>query len=196
LSAPAQTPGGGMLTMEQAMANTSRVLGNVRAHPAAKADALVRLQDRMTGRGITDSAARLAEIGKIFDEAIAMKPADFAQNQAQLVNRIMEQMRPGGAGAGAPPDAAAMTPAAGGPATAPVKAIPWIDVHVHFVTGMQADYAGAAGAALALMDKNGIRRMIIMPPPEDGSSIRYDCDAFGSTLLRQGVFRLWAAAEV
>src|SRR3970040_1751985 len=46
--------------------------------------------------------------------------------------------------------------------------IEWIDVHVHLIGGRGAwrDYEGAVSAALAVMDEAGIRKMVVMPPPQ------------------------------
>lgn len=60
--------------------------------------------------------------------------------------------------------------------------IPWIDTHVHLVGGrgrLGQDYAGAAAAALAVMDQMGIRKMVLMPPPQvHGDPPPSDYDSF------------------
>jgi len=45
---------------------------------------------------------------------------------------------------------------------------PIVDVHVHLMARTLSDYQGAVKTALAVMDQFGVRKMIVMPPPEDG----------------------------
>lgn len=56
----------------------------------------------------------------------------------------------------------------------------WIDVHVHLLggRGSQQDYEGAVRAALAVMEEAGIRKMIVMPPPQAPGMPLYDYDSF------------------
>ncbi|MBI2525610.1 MAG: amidohydrolase family protein [Candidatus Rokubacteria bacterium] len=57
----------------------------------------------------------------------------------------------------------------------------WIDVHVHLVGGRgpAQDYPGAVAAALAAMEPAGIKKMVLMPPPQvNGPAAPYDLDAF------------------
>ena len=64
----------------------------------------------------------------------------------------------------------------------------WIDVHVHLVGGKSGrqDYEGAARAALGVMDDSGIRKMVVMPPPQDYSNApNYDYDSFAEAIKRQ-----------
>lgn len=63
----------------------------------------------------------------------------------------------------------------------------WIDVHVHFVGGKSGrqDYEGAARTALGVMDESGIRKMVVMPPPQDYSNApNYDYDSFLEAVKR------------
>ena len=63
----------------------------------------------------------------------------------------------------------------------------WIDVHVHFVGGKSGrqDYEGAARAAVGVMDESGIRKMVVMPPPQDYSNApNYDYDSFLEAVKR------------
>lgn len=63
----------------------------------------------------------------------------------------------------------------------------WIDVHVHLIGGRGArqDYAGAVSAALAVMDEAGIRKMLVMPPPQVYvQQSPYDYDSFIEPLKR------------
>lgn len=64
--------------------------------------------------------------------------------------------------------------------------IEWIDVHAHLVggrAGQDEDYRGAVRAALAAMDEAGIRRMVVMPPPQVGGSPGlHDSDRFVAAL--------------
>lgn len=50
----------------------------------------------------------------------------------------------------------------------PGAPIEWIDTHVHLVGGRgpNIDYRGAVADAVAAMDEAGIRRMVVMPPPQ------------------------------
>ena len=53
-----------------------------------------------------------------------------------------------------------------------------IDTHMHFQLAPTRDFAGSLRSALATMDKHGIRRSLLMPPPLVSSSARtyYDID--------------------
>jgi len=65
--------------------------------------------------------------------------------------------------------------------------VEWIDVHVHLIGGRGArqDYAGAISAALVVMDEAGIRKMVVMPPPQVSSpQWPYDYDSFMGPLKR------------
>jgi hypothetical protein len=65
-------------------------------------------------------------------------------------------------------------------------AAPWIDVHLHLIGGRgpQADYAGAADAAIREMDRFGIATAIVLPPPQVESQQTYDVSAFVGALQR------------
>jgi predicted TIM-barrel fold metal-dependent hydrolase len=172
-SASAQASGGGSPGMQQAVQNNTRMLNDLRAKPDSRAQTLARLKERMAQRGVADPDARLAEIGKIFDEAAAMSAADYEKNQSQLVSRIMAQAR-GGTKTG---EAASATSSDAGGSVS----FPWIDVHAHLVGG-QRGMSGAVSAALKTMDEVGIRRMILMPPPQDESNVRYDCEILADSI--------------
>ncbi len=65
--------------------------------------------------------------------------------------------------------------------------IEWLDIHVHFVGGKSGrqDYEGAARAAVEVMDESGIRKMVVMPPPQDYSNApNYDYDSFVEAVKR------------
>ena len=183
ITAPAQVPGGGSPTMEQTLQNNVQMLVNLREHPQAKSEIIAHLKERLLQRGITETNARLAEVGKIFDEASAMTDADFAKNQSQLAKRVLTQMRSAGnapatAGTGTPPPSGT-----GAPTAQPTNTIHWIDVHNHLVPGDRLDFSGTDKAALGLMDEVGISKIIVMPPPQPVS--HYDADAFSAVLRRQ-----------
>ena len=154
--------------MEQALQNNIRLLTNVRANPSTKPEVLTRLKERLTQRGITDPDARLAEIGKIFDEATALSAVDFEKSQQALVSRILVQMRP------SPTTQSASM-------LAHQTSIQWIDVHNHFISP-QRDFTGVVSAALTMMDQIGIRKLIAMPTPNDGSHPGVDCESFSYAL--------------
>lgn len=63
---------------------------------------------------------------------------------------------------------------------------PWIDAHLHLVAGRgpQADYAGAADAAIREMDRFGIAAAIVMPPPQVDEQAVYDASAFVRAISR------------
>ena len=65
--------------------------------------------------------------------------------------------------------------------------IKWIDVHTHLVGGRGAaqDYRGAVEAALQVMDQAGIRKIVLMPPPQvyDIPAL-HDYDSFLSDVRR------------
>lgn len=186
-SAGAQTMGGASPTMEQAVQNNTRMLDSVRANPREKAPALVRLKERLAQRGIADADARLAEIGRIFDEAAAMTVADFEKNRPSMVSRIMAQMRGDGmpsTGGGSSSGSAVPSlsgPGAGTSHTAGGAVIPWVDVHAHLV-GRPKGIAGAASAALKTMDQTSTRRLIAMPPPQDETNQSSDYEILAEAL--------------
>jgi hypothetical protein len=61
--------------------------------------------------------------------------------------------------------------------------IEWIDVHVHLIVGGRGDFAGAVGAAVAMMDDAGIRSSVVMPPPfTDDVQNRHDAADFRGLL--------------
>lgn len=63
------------------------------------------------------------------------------------------------------------------------KRLEWIDVHVHLLggRGTRQDYGGAVRTALSIMDQTGIRKMVVMPPPQIyGEPAPYDFDSFSS----------------
>lgn len=76
-----------------------------------------------------------------------------------------------------------------GAADSPAKTLPLIprmDVHNHLV-GSPQDMPDALAAALAVMDEYGIRRMIVMPPPQNGTKVRLsDCERFASAVRKAG----------
>ncbi|OGV52834.1 MAG: hypothetical protein A2X49_09320 [Lentisphaerae bacterium GWF2_52_8] len=163
-----ETPSGGMPTTEQAMQNNLRMLNSIRANPQSKSQALQRLKERLDSRGISDADSRLSELGKIFDEAIAMSKADFEKNQQQLLSRIMTQMK------------SVPSTIAAGQAT---NKVPWIDVHDHLVGGSKG-ISGAVEAAVAAMDQYGTSMMIVMPTPNDGSHKAADCEIFVTAIRK------------
>ena len=175
-------------SMEQAIRNNSLMLQNVHANPQAKAQALARMKEAMTRRGVIDSDSRLAEIGKIIDEAASMSDADFEKSRQQLAVRIADQMRPSGgvplSGGGVSATTAGAEGSASrdhGSAVAPTAGtIHWIDVHNHLIPGQRRDFSGSFSAALAVMDQVGISTMIVMPQPQ--CSAGYDCDSFTAAL--------------
>ena len=64
----------------------------------------------------------------------------------------------------------------------------WIDVHVHLVSGRDGGrqaYAEALEAALAVMEKVGIKKMVVMPPPQVPGMPLHDYDSFAETVKRQ-----------
>ncbi|MCX6906877.1 MAG: amidohydrolase family protein, partial [Verrucomicrobia bacterium] len=159
------------------------VLNKLRADPQAKPFILARRKEVLARRGITDADARLAEIGKIFDEAMAMPAADFEKNQQQLAQRVVAQMQPGPAGL--PPSAAPNRPAPRQTAsTAPPTSanIPWIDVHVHMFPSEGSDYTRGIRDALAWMDQAPASKMIILAPPSPVHA--RDCEDY-AVALRQ-----------
>ena len=76
----------------------------------------------------------------------------------------------------------------GGQPTQTTDRLEWIDVHVHFIGGKSGrqDYEGAARAALGVMDESRIKKMVVMPPPQDYSNApNYDYDSFAGAIKRQ-----------
>ncbi len=66
--------------------------------------------------------------------------------------------------------------------------IEWIDVHTHLVGGRAdqgQDFWGATEAALAVMDAVGLRKMVVMPPPQvHGQPGLHDYDGFVGAIKR------------
>ncbi|MBI2992451.1 MAG: amidohydrolase family protein, partial [Deltaproteobacteria bacterium] len=65
--------------------------------------------------------------------------------------------------------------------------VEWIDVHTHLVVGRSGgrDYDGAVEAALAAMEEAGIRKMVLMPPPQvSGMPGNHDYDHFVEIVKR------------
>lgn len=63
--------------------------------------------------------------------------------------------------------------------------IEWIDVHVHPIggRGRLPDYSSAVGAAVATMDEAGIKKMVLMPPPQvHETAPPFDYDSFVETV--------------
>ena len=58
--------------------------------------------------------------------------------------------------------------------------VEFIDVHVHLIggRGSNEDYEGATNEAIGHMDRLGIRKAIILPPPQVISQDWYDYPAF------------------
>lgn len=70
---------------------------------------------------------------------------------------------------------------------AAIGRIEWIDVHVHLIGGRGPfqDYEGAVQAAVAAMDEAGIKKVVVMPPPQvSGSPLPYDYDSFVSAIRK------------
>lgn len=88
---PGMRPGGG--GPPPMVQDFIQKLGTVHATPAAKAQILEEMKNWMTQHGGTDVDAKLAGIGKIFDQAGAMNAADFQRNQQDLAWQIFRQMR-------------------------------------------------------------------------------------------------------
>ena len=82
----AQGSSSGPPTPAQELEMNIGVLNKLRSDPQAKPFILARRKEVLTRRGFADADARLAEIGKIFDEAIALSAADFEKNQQQAVH--------------------------------------------------------------------------------------------------------------
>lgn len=79
----------------------------------------------------------------------------------------------------------ALLGAVGATEAAETGRIEWIDVHTHLVAGRgsQQDYEGTVEAAFAAMEEAGIRKMILMPPPQpDGNPRNYDYDSISELL--------------
>ncbi|MCX7010025.1 MAG: amidohydrolase family protein [Kiritimatiellaeota bacterium] len=152
-------PDSGPPPTDQELGMNLAVLNKVRAEPQAKPFILARRKEVLARRGFTDADARVAELGKIFDEARALSAADFEKNQQQLAQRVMALMQPAGTGA---------------LAAKPAKAIPFIDVHAHLVgAGMMSPQgmSPTAKAAIELMDKTHTQMMIVMPVPGNGNPV-------------------------
>lgn len=69
------------------------------------------------------------------------------------------------------------------------KDLKWVDVHAHLVggKGVASDYKGAVRAALSEMNKAGIWRSIIMPPPQvHGQFSKHDYEIFIDEIKRYG----------
>ena len=68
--------------------------------------------------------------------------------------------------------------------------VPIIDVHVHLLgrRGPSRDFSGAVEAAIQEMDRFGIRKAIILPPPQIDAQDVYDYSAFAQTLRASNRF--------
>ena len=64
--------------------------------------------------------------------------------------------------------------------------VEFIDVHVHLIggRGSNEDYEGATNKAIGHMDRLGIRKAIILPPPQVISQDWYDYPAFIHSLIK------------
>ena len=65
--------------------------------------------------------------------------------------------------------------------------IEWIDTHSHLFggRGSRQDFAGAAQAALSAMDEAGIRKMVLIPPPQVyGMPANYDHEILSEVVKR------------
>src|SRR3972149_5619869 len=63
----------------------------------------------------------------------------------------------------------------------------WIDIHVHLVGGRGSlqDYQAAIRGALGAMEESGIRKMVVMPPPQIyGNPGNHEYDSFAEVLKR------------
>lgn len=62
--------------------------------------------------------------------------------------------------------------------------IPVIDVHVHLLggRGQSRDFGGAVQAAIQEMDRFGIRKAVVLPPPQIDAQQVYDYSAFAQAL--------------
>ena len=65
--------------------------------------------------------------------------------------------------------------------------VEWIDIHVHLVGGRGSlqDYQAAIRGALGAMEESGIRKMVVMPPPQIyGNPGNHEYDSFAEVLKR------------
>lgn len=126
-------------------------------------------------------SARRALIGHtVAVVALLLVPAVVAaeaQPQRPMPPQMRERMSPGAPQPGQAPQ----------PGTARAR-VPWIDVHMHFVTGRTSaspDWAGAVDTAIREMDQFGIAMAIVMPPPQvETQPGVYDLHAFAGALTR------------
>ncbi len=69
----------------------------------------------------------------------------------------------------------------------PAGKIEWIDVHVHLIggRGANADYERTVKAAVKAMDEAGIKKSVVMPPPQvSGMPALHDYDSFISAIRK------------
>ena len=76
--------------------------------------------------------------------------------------------------------------------------IPVIDVHVHLLggRGQSRDFSAAVQAAIEEMDRFGIRKAIILPPPQIDAQLVYDYSAFAQALRPTNRFAFLAGGGV
>ena len=136
--------------------------------------------DQGTDRAADAGYTRRAALASLLCAGLALARAARAVAQPTGRPRPGPHMGPGmGGGPQAPVEE---------PPPAAKNGVPLIDVHAHLVTrnpGMAgADFAGAARAAVSWMDRVGISRMLVMPPPFGAAEIdrAYEYDAFGTAL--------------
>ena len=166
----AQPRSGGAPSADQIRQNMGRMLDEVRSDPTAKSRALSRLHARMSADGVSDAEVRLAEIGRILDEAANLSEAEYANQRSELVARLVAQIR--GESASGTADS--------------LPVIPWIDVHDHLVA-TRGDYTAAAAIGARTMEQSGMLRMVVMPPPQvAGMPRNFDCEAFTAAIRPYG----------
>jgi len=166
----APSDGGSMEDRRQRM---EQMLDMVRQAPderwsQQKPHMIDRLVSRIREQSPNNEAAS-AEAGKtfgaIFDHVRSLSDGQFEKQKEQLVAAMMRTMS-NAMGMGEPGSAPGGERMTRGMADGSSNASPWIDVHVH-LTSSSNDFSGAVSTALAAMDKSGIQRMIVMPPPQD-----------------------------
>ncbi|GEM_PF-746092 len=174
---------GAVPSAEQIIQNNIRTLAAIRANPQVKSQSLSRLKDKLTNQGVDNVDARITEVGKIIDQAIAMSQEEFEKNQQQLAQKVLSQMK-GGQASGTANSMPSLFPAEGKQAgkkeeksqtTKSQENIPWIDVHNHLVQERGekgVEYEGAVSSALAAFEGTGLSRMIVMPTPGVSSMIK------------------------
>lgn len=74
------------------VANMTRALDEVRAHPASKERILQKIQAKAEARGARDVEAKLAALGAKLDEALALSDADYASRKTALANDMADLM--------------------------------------------------------------------------------------------------------